>query len=109
MLKRETHRAGKHRRKARLRGNGGSYTPAEWIALKTQYDNRCLVCGKQEPEIELTVDHIIPLAKGGPNTINNIQPLCHLCNSLKGTDVKDYRPKRRRTRTAWQQEELLSA
>lgn len=32
----------------------------------------------------LTVDHIIPKSKGGPMTLNNLQPMCQKCNTKKG-------------------------
>jgi 5-methylcytosine-specific restriction endonuclease McrA len=32
----------------------------------------------------LTVDHIIPKSKGGPDHIDNYQPMCYLCNTKKG-------------------------
>lgn len=79
------------KRRARVRGAEGSYTFQEWLELKAQYDYRCLCCGKQEPEIKLTVDHVIPLSKGGRNDIANIQPLCKSCNSSKNTKHIDYR------------------
>ena len=72
---------------------GGSVTPAQWEELKAYYDYTCLCCGRREPDIALTMDHVIPIAKGGINTIENIQPLCGPCNSSKGTKIIDYRKK----------------
>ncbi len=80
------------RRRARKVQAGGSFTAQQWIALKTTYHFTCLCCGRQEPQIKLTADHVIPIAKGGSNTITNIQPLCGPCNSRKNTRIIDYRP-----------------
>lgn len=78
-------------RRALKRKAEGSYTSAEWKALCARYDHTCLCCGRKEPEIKLTVDHVIPLIKGGSNYIENIQPLCLSCNSSKQTKTIDYR------------------
>lgn len=32
----------------------------------------------------LTVDHILPVSKGGGNELENLQPMCYLCNNKKG-------------------------
>src|SRR5207244_3950018 len=48
------------RRRTRLLNNGGSFTDQEWATLKAQYSYRCLACGRAEPEIKLTPDHVIP-------------------------------------------------
>lgn len=72
--------------------SGGRFTVAEWVAMKQRYDYHCLRCGRREPEIKLSADHVIPLSKGGMNTIDNIQPLCKSCNTAKHTDDTDYRP-----------------
>lgn len=63
---------------------GGNYNWEEWEELKKKYNYSCVVCGRKEPEIKLTTDHIVPISKGGTNWISNIQPLCQGCNSRKG-------------------------
>ena len=76
------------KRKARLLQNGGNFSLEEWDNLKNRYNYTCPSCGLREPNIYLTVDHIIPISLGGLNNINNIQPLCKKCNSSKGITVK---------------------
>jgi 5-methylcytosine-specific restriction endonuclease McrA len=78
-------------RRAKRKGSGGIITDKEWLALKEKYNNTCLRCKRQEPEIKLTLDHVIPLESEGPNTIDNAQPLCGSCNSWKNARTIDYR------------------
>lgn len=85
----EWDKAKKHRRRAKKRQAGGSFTPTEWRDLCAFYGGRCLCCGATDRK--LTPDHIVPLAKGGSSGITNIQPLCGSCNSSKGAKVIDYR------------------
>lgn len=44
---------------------------------------QCQSCGKTNRETELTIDHIIALARGGTNDISNLQTLCRSCNQQK--------------------------
>lgn len=72
----------KQRRKARERGAPGRYTWAEIIRLFLSGDRRCAYCdeiieGQPDP------DHVIPLSRGGSNSITNIVPACRACNTDK--------------------------
>ncbi len=84
------------RRRARKVQAGGKFTKKQWQELKAFYNYTCLSCGKKEPYIKLCADHVIALACRGSNSIENIQPLCHSCNSRKHTQHIDYRPTFRR-------------
>lgn len=75
-------------RRAAKRAAGGTVRLSEWRELLDKYDNKCLCCGTSEG---LTLDHVLPIAQGGTNTIDNAQPLCALCNSKKGARHIDYR------------------
>jgi 5-methylcytosine-specific restriction endonuclease McrA len=81
-----------HARRAFKMGLSDTFSAEEWKDLKARYNYTCLRCGRQEPEIKLTADHVVPISKGGAGTINNIQPLCKPCNSAKHDDTIDYRP-----------------
>lgn len=41
----------------------------------------CAHCGTTD---NITVDHVVPLARGGPHTADNLQALCFSCNASKG-------------------------
>ena len=55
--------------------------------IKRRDKNICLSCGSTE---RLTIDHIVPLARGGSNKQKNLQTLCHWCNALKGEKIISY-------------------
>lgn len=48
---------------------------------------RCKYCGKIDTGNNLEIDHIIPIAKGGKSTYDNLQTLCHDCNVRKGDTI----------------------
>jgi 5-methylcytosine-specific restriction endonuclease McrA len=69
----------------------GDLTPDQWAQIKRSAEYKCLRCGRHEPDIKLTLDHVVPLSKGGKHTASNVQPLCKSCNSSKSTKSTDYR------------------
>ena len=44
---------------------------------------KCKECGKTKEETILHVDHIIPVAQGGNDELDNLQTLCQACNLAK--------------------------
>lgn len=66
----------------------------DWRDIKRRYGYRCPACGVPEPDIVLTIDHIIPISLGGTNDPQNLQPLCKSCNSRKHVSIKRYEPTR---------------
>ena len=43
----------------------------------------CHYCGKKFPPEELTLDHIVPVARGGRSTKGNLVVCCRSCNQEK--------------------------
>lgn len=78
-------------RRKHVEAAGGRFTKLEWQTLKARYGHTCLCCDRVEPDIKLTPDHVIPVSRGGSNTIDNIQPLCLECNLRKSAKTIDYR------------------
>lgn len=67
-------------RRARKAGNGGSHTLKQRREKFELLGNVCMYCGEDK---KLTVDHKIPLVRGGTDDILNIVPACRSCNSKK--------------------------
>lgn len=44
---------------------------------------KCHYCKESFPPEELTMDHIVPLARGGTSSRGNVVPACKDCNSRK--------------------------
>jgi len=44
----------------------------------------CHYCRRRVPPRALTMDHIVPLIRGGKTSKSNVVPSCKPCNDLKG-------------------------
>jgi len=56
--------------------------------IKEEVYNRsggvCSICGKQLSKYAYTIDHILPLSRGGTNDLSNLRAVHKDCNRLKG-------------------------
>ncbi|QWR78852.1 HNH endonuclease [Candidatus Magnetomonas plexicatena] len=50
-------------------------------------DGVCYYCGLKFPATELTMDHLIPLSKGGMSARENIVAACRNCNTKKNSQL----------------------
>ena len=55
---------------------------SNWWKVK---ENICYYCGLKFERKDLTMDHKVPIARGGKSTKSNVVLSCKKCNTLKGT------------------------
>lgn len=78
-------KAYRHNRRDKLSSVKLNYK--EWKVLLDLFAGLCPYCSTWGHE--LTVDHVVPVSKGGTNDINNLIPCCFKCNTLKGAKLLD--------------------
>lgn len=57
-----------------------------WWQQKTA-PGTCYYCGKKVGYADLTMDHVIPLVRGGRSTKDNLVPCCKECNTRKKSSL----------------------
>ncbi len=80
------YRRDRHRRRAMEVEAPGHFTEEQWQARLAFYGWRCWLCGcdwDALPSFHKTIDHVIPLSRGGSNWPANLRPACKSCNSIK--------------------------
>ena len=68
---------------ARRAGARGQITSDQWRMLLRRHRFKCFYCAVKLSPSNRTLDHKIPLSRGGTNTINNVVPACRPCNNRK--------------------------
>jgi 5-methylcytosine-specific restriction endonuclease McrA len=71
----------------------GTHTKEEWEALKQEFKEICVRCGKKCIQVK---DHILSVYLGGSDGIDNIQPLCWDCNVKKRSEEFNWKEYRRK-------------
>jgi hypothetical protein len=74
-----------HAVRARRHGVPCTLRRWEWRAMVRAFGGNCAYCGRRA----LTVDHVVPLSRGGAHAIENVVPACHGCNMSKGVTGVD--------------------
>lgn len=77
-------RAYKKKKRHEARALGALDLPSFYIKC-AELGWHCCICGKELIQETTTIDHIVPVKKGGTNDIDNLQPLCRSCNCKKHT------------------------
>lgn len=66
-------------RRVRIKSGGVFYVSEKEIAKL--YSTPCLSCGSKN---NIEIDHVIPVSRGGTNSVGNLVALCRPCNRSKG-------------------------
>jgi 5-methylcytosine-specific restriction endonuclease McrA len=66
----------------RERAKARELRKSQWWGRKCS-EGRCYYCNKKSSPKELTMDHIVPIIRGGKSTKGNMVPSCKECNSKK--------------------------
>jgi len=90
------------RKAARNVGTSATLTAYEWKAVVEYHGYKCYMCTTlltTEPNQPntITLEHILPLSRGGTSTKENVAPACFLCNCAKrNMSIEEFRDKVRK-------------
>lgn len=60
------------------------------LFLRDQY--KCLYCNQSFGRRDLSLDHVLPISKGGKTNWENIVAACQKCNGAKGDKTHGWKP-----------------
>lgn len=58
------------------------------LAVMKKDNFRCVWCGYGAPQVNIEIDHIVPVSQGGKNILENLQVMCHECNMAKASEER---------------------
>jgi 5-methylcytosine-specific restriction endonuclease McrA len=56
----------------------------KWVFLRDNY--KCQYCYKELSASKCTIDHVVPVSRGGKTTWHNVVTACYDCNNSKGNN-----------------------
>ena len=69
----------------------GRYIPREIMLKVVRRDAQvCQKCSSYIPDTKLHFDHVIPVSKGGPTSVDNLRLLCESCNWAKSNVTTEF-------------------
>ncbi|MEV0357120.1 HNH endonuclease [Nocardia sp. NPDC050697] len=78
---------------------GPGITHCRWVRLQRRQRDRCAYCAGPGP---LTLDHIVPLSRGGAHAEGNMAGACGTCNYSKGASLLvEWRKRQNRRATSF--------
>lgn len=68
----------------------GRYIPRSVMLKVIRRDNyHCQLCNAHVNDKDIELDHIIPISRGGPTTVENLRLLCTTCNQKRSNSTND--------------------
>lgn len=67
---------------AREKAKARELKQSQWWKRRRS-SGQCHYCGRVFPPRDLTLDHVVPLIRGGKTTRSNVVPCCRECNAAK--------------------------
>lgn len=88
----EKYKTYNNNRRARIKGNGGTFTFKELNEQFERQEGFCYYCGEllyKSFDSSVHIDHMTPISRGGSNDISNIALSCAACNLKKHTQTAE--------------------
>lgn len=76
--------AEKERRRVARKKKAPVIEKIDRLAIIARDNGTCYLCGTKPTGSDLTIDHVVPLSKGGSHTADNLRVACRRCNIRKG-------------------------
>lgn len=77
-----------NRRRVRLAGNGPIEKIDPWFIYERD-GGKCHICGKRVATKDMSLDHLVPVSKGGAHMATNLRLAHRVCNVRRGPGRMD--------------------